>query len=571
MAAQRLPDAEQGTRLPHAAAADANDRRQAGTGDLSGIAGRRPAALHWREPVVDGWARRVSGFVTLLAMLWLSACSALPPRGLVEHSVAFDNTEATALGRVAAESNPQGRSGFALLSTGDFAFDARLALTVRAERSLDVQYYQLHADPASVEFIRTLRDASQRGVRVRLLVDDLHAPETYPLLMGLAAHPGVQVRLFNPLPAREGEKLSRLLWSSHEFMTINSRMHNKLFVADNAVAIFGGRNVADEYFMRHREANFVDLDLIAAGPVVQQLSQSFDLYWNSVHAYPLQALHPVPADPTQARATFELVVNAVQLRGLDHPATDHHGRAPVSVQLANGRLDLYPGDAKVHADSPSKVGVAWWTKDSSTALQAVADMIISAQSEVHVVSPYFMFGNWSMYVLNDLARRSVRMSIYTNSLGSTDEPMVHIAYAGYRAAYLRLRGELYEFNPDASSYSGRFGNFGLSVARMHTKLAVADRRWVAVGSYNIDNRSGFANTELAVVIDCPALADEATQLILGEYRPGMYRLRLAEDGSTIEWWIRDADGKLTITSEEPHQERLPSGPRLTPFVDPALL
>jgi len=485
--------------------------------------------------------------------------------------VAFDNEQTTALGRVAAESNPQGRSGFALLSTGDFAFGARLALTAWAERSLDVQYYELHSDPASVEFLRTLREASQRGIRVRLLVDDLHAPETYPLLTGLAAYPGVQVRLFNPLPAREGEELSRLLWSSHQFMTVNSRMHNKLFVADNAVAIFGGRNVADEYFMRHREANFVDLDLIAAGPVVQQLSQSFDLYWNSEHAYPLQVLLPAQVDPIRARAAFERVVDALQPRSLDQPAADCHGRAPVAVQLANGRLDLHPGDAEVHVDSPLKVGAAWWTKETSTALRAVADMFISAQFEVHVVSPYFMFGTWSMYVLNDLARRGVRTSIYTNSLGSTDEPMVHSVYARHRVAYLRLGGELYEFNPDSGSYGGHFGDFGRSVARMHTKLAIADRRWVAAGSYNIDNRSGFANTELAVVIDCPALADEATQLILGKYRPGMYRLRLADDGSTIEWWIRDADGKLTVTPEEPHQERLPSGPGLNLFVDPALL
>ena len=510
--------------------------------------------------------------MTALIALWLSGCSALPPRGPVEHSVAFNETETTTLGRVAAESTPLGRSGFGLLPIGGYAFVARIALSVRAERSLDVQYYHLHSDAASVEFLRTLRDASQRGVRVRLLVDDLYAPATYPLLSGLAAYPGVQVRLFNPLPARDGDRLTRMLWSSHQFMTVNSRMHNKLFVADNAMAIFGGRNVADEYFMRHREANFVDLDLIAAGPVVQQLSQSFDLYWNSEHAYPLQDLLPAAADLAQVRAAFERVVDAVQLRGLDQPAADSRGRAPVTVQLANGRLDLHAGDATVHADLPSKVGVTWWTKESSTALRGVASMISSAQSEVHVVSPYFMFGNWSMSVLSDLASRKVRTSLYTNSLGSTDEPVVHMAYARYRVAYLRLGGELYEFNPDAGNYSGRFGDFGRSVARMHTKLAVADRRWVAAGSYNIDNRSGFANTELAVVIDCPALADEATQLILGEYRPGMYRLRLAGEGSTIEWLIRDADGKLTVKSEEPHQERLPTAPRLLElYVDPALL
>lgn len=505
-------------------------------------------------------------------MCCLSACSALPPRGPVEHTVAFDVSDTTGLGRIAADSAPPGRSGFGLLPIGSHAYAARIALAGRAERSLDVQYYHLHADPASVEFLRALRDAAQRGVRVRLLVDDLYAPATYRLLSGLAAYPGVEVRLFNPLPAREGDSMARVLRSSHQIMTVNSRMHNKLFVADNAVAVFGGRNMADEYYMRHVEANFVDLDLIAVGPVVQDLSRSFDEYWNSAYAYPLQSLLSVPTDAVQARAAFDPVVDAVQLRVPDEPPADARGRAPVAVQLANGRLELHAGDAQVHADSPTKVGVAWWTTASSAALRGVADMIGSAQSEVHVVSPYFLFGNWSMRVLENLARRKVRTSLYTNSLGSTDEPVVHVAYARSRVAYLRLGGELYEFNPDAGGYAGRLGDFGRSVARLHTKLAVADRRWVAAGSYNIDNRSGFANTELAVVIDSPALADEATQLVLGDYRPGMYRLRLASDGSTIEWLVRGADGQLAVTAEEPHRERLPTAPGLLHlYVDPAWL
>ncbi len=507
-----------------------------------------------------------------ILVLWLSACSALPPRGPVEDSIAFDHPQATSLGRIAANSTSPGHSGFYLLPTGGQAFAARIALAAHAERSLDVQYYDLRADPASAEFLRALRDAARRGVRVRLLLDDLYAPGTYPLLSGLAAYSNVHVRLFNPLPVREGGELARLLWSSHEFMTVNSRMHNKLFVADNAMAIFGGRNMADEYFMRHHEGNFVDLDLIAAGPVVQQLSESFDAYWNSKYAYPLHALLPAPADTAKARAAFDRIVDAVHLHGLDQPVVDYLGRASVAVQLANSRLELHAGDATVYADLPSKVGVTWWTKEPSVALRGVAQMISSAQSEVHVISPYFLFGNWSMYVLKDLASREVRMSLYTNSLGSTDEPMVHLAYAPFRAAYLRLGGELYEFNPDAGSYGGRFGDFGASVARMHTKLTVVDRRRVAAGSYNIDNRSGFANTELAVVIDCPALAEEAMQVIIDEYRRGMYRLRLANDGSTIEWLIRGAHGRLTVTSEEPHQERLPAAPGLLElYVDPALL
>ena len=233
--------------------------------------------------------------LTALFVLLIAGCTTLPPRIAQPASSAIADTGVTPLGRIAAASladAPGGDTGFRLLPSGEMAFDARLALAEAATRSIDAQYYHIHADTAGAAFLAALRDAAVRGVRVRLLVDDYHAGDLYPVLRGLAAFPNAEVRLFNPLPQRYGTPMRRMLMSLHEFTRVNRRMHNKLFVADNQIAVYGGRNIADEYFTRHGEANFIDLDVLSAGAVVRELSASFDRYWNSEQVWALeQTLH----------------------------------------------------------------------------------------------------------------------------------------------------------------------------------------------------------------------------------------------------------------------------------------
>ena len=201
----------------------------------------------------------------------------------------------TKLAQIAAANTPEDKralSGFRLLPAGDQAFDARIALARRAEKTLDVQYYLIAHDASGLQFLRELRDAAARGVRVRILVDDLYANGQDELLAALAAHANVEVRMFNPLPVRNGGLASRVVFSMHQFSRINGRMHNKLFIADNAFSVTGGRNIADEYFGRSEPANFIDMDILATGPVVRELSNVFDRYWNSEHTYPVQSLTP---------------------------------------------------------------------------------------------------------------------------------------------------------------------------------------------------------------------------------------------------------------------------------------
>jgi putative cardiolipin synthase len=277
------------------------------------------------------FARRLS---LLTVFTLLVGCGSLPMRGEAPPSQAFEDTATTTLARLAAASQPPGEaapSGFGMLREGEFAFDARVALMQRAERSLDLQYYTIHRDHAGRSLLRGLRDAAQRGIRVRLLVDDLYASEIDDLLVGLALYPNAQVRLFNPMPVRRGEPLIRLVMSGN-FQPYNRRMHNKLFIADNAVAIFGGRNVADEYFMKNDVANFIDFDAISTGRVVADFSKAFDRYWNSALSWPVHTVLGPPSDAAQARSHFDASVQDAHIPAPEAP-TDLLGKLCITPTI----------------------------------------------------------------------------------------------------------------------------------------------------------------------------------------------------------------------------------------------
>ena len=508
-----------------------------------------------RQPgPAPGLARALPWLVLVLLLLaLLGGCAVLPPRGPVDLSLALPDDGQTALARVVAASRPAGAtapSGFRLLPTGEHAFGARIALARRAERSVDMQTYHLHRDEAGRAMLRELRDAAQRGVRVRLLLDDFHAGEIQTLLADLAAQPGVQIRLFNPLPLRQGGPLLRLLLSSGDFERHNHRMHNKLFIADGTLAVYGGRNVADEYFMGHPEANFIDLDVLSSGAVVQDLAAVFDRYWNSEAAWPVQALLGRPADAAAARARLDAAV-----RDAAPPAatyrSDPLGQTAVDEQLAAGQLTLVQASARVFADPPDKALQVPAGTGPSAAMAGLLGVIGSARQQVLIVSPYFVPGPVGMPMMAAAARAGVRTRVVTNSLATTDEPLVHHHYARYRPEMLRLGVEIHEFSADAVQRSLGFGRFGPSTPRLHAKVAMVDNRHLLVGSVNLDARSAIGNTELGVAIDSPALAAQFAQLMGGERASTVYRLALQADGQTIEWWSQDEQGRPQVTTDEP--------------------
>jgi putative cardiolipin synthase len=488
-----------------------------------------------------------------LACVALAGCASLPPPATRTPSSAWSDTSDTTLGRLAATSldgSGPGESGFRLLPAGDFAFDARIALARRAERSLDVQYYQLQKDSVGLALLRALADAAGRGVRVRLLVDDLYTAGEDELLRTFAALPNVQVRLFNPLPARGGSLASRFIWSLHEFSRINHRMHNKLFVADNRFSISGGRNMADEYFMRSAAANFIDMDVIAAGGVVRELSQVFDRYWNSDYAWPVESIVPLAGAAADAPRRFaELAQNAAP--AFEPATSDPLGRVSVDFELAAGRVSLTFARAEVFADTPAKVDLHDQNENLATVARSTLEAIRGAEQEVMVASPYFIPGELGMAMIREGRAHNVRIVVITNALGATDEPLVHWRYARYRRDLLRLGVEIYELSPTLARASGRFGDFGESFGRLHAKVAVIDRQRLFVGSLNLDQRSAWSNTESGLLIESPALAQAIVDLVVNDRNESVYKLRLAADGETIEWVATGADGSEHAVSDEP--------------------
>jgi putative cardiolipin synthase len=419
--------------------------------------------------------------LTSLLALTIGACATLPDEA---PRIRADSTPVGGLpGRLdhIAQSSmadaPSDASGFRLM-LGPGGLDARLALLRDAKRSLDLQYYHLHDDLTGRLVMRELRDAALRGVRVRLLLDDLYTDGLEPLIDGLGAYPNIEVRLFNPFPTR-GSVTKRFTAALLDFARLNRRMHNKLFVADGVLAITGGRNLGDEYFMRNSQSNFFDFDVLVAGPVVPQMASLFDEYWNAEQARTaLSVLRPV-ASPAALRAAFDERVNPVDtpsppaFRGVDRL-----GRLPAAEELQTGSVQMVFGAAQAFADAPEK---AWGKIRSgrlpSGALLGNSHLLLTtelrgAQSEIWLSSPYLVPGPEALRHARVSLQNGVRISLLTNSLAATDEPVVHTGYRRYRDNMLRAGIEIYELHPRLGQRLLLPGEIAHTTLRLHTKAAI---------------------------------------------------------------------------------------------------
>jgi putative cardiolipin synthase len=470
------------------------------------------------------------------ALLLLAGCVGLPQHVIKYRSEALRAPRSTTLGRIAEESAegiPPNLSGVRLLTSGEEAFDSWIALADRAERTLDIQYYIIHQDESSRALLRHVRAAADRGVRVRVLVDDLNTAGEDRRFMHLEQHANISVRVFNPFPGGRSATWSRILTSISDIPRINHRMHNKLFVADNALAITGGRNIGDEYFTRDKRSNFIDLDVVAAGHIVPQLSASFDAFWNSKYSYPISSL----ASPVPAEAPPPLP-----------PPLAESGSAGDGNWLAR-ELDAYELQltwvaATVLADRPVKIASESSPDQEVTIANNIAALMRSAQQEVVVVSPYFVPGKAGVALIRELRQRGVHIRILTNSLASTDSPLVHNGYARYRVALLKLGVELSEVRPQLGQKRPRFHPFRSSHASLHAKALVIDQKTVFVGSLNMDERSARLNSELGLVMRSPEIAGQVTSLLDDLSADGSYRLSL------------DAHDRIVWSSGEPGEERV---------------
>jgi len=510
---------------------------------------------------VQSWQR--------LALVWvlvlLTGCASLPSGVLRTPSMALPVSTGSTLGRIAAQSQPSPElSGFRLLPVAAFALDTRLQLIRRAERSLDVQYYHIADDEVGYLLLSALRDAALRGVRVRLLIDDLYTENLDPLLLGLAAFPNVEVRLFNPFPAGRDFFFTRFLRSAHEFSRVNRRMHNKLLIADGAMTVTGGRNIANEYFLRNDQANFVDLDTFATGPLVTELAAYFDDYWNSPVVFPVASIvHSTLSVDTLQQRFNALTSDARQPEA--PPANDVLGYGPIAEDLDSGQLGLVWASATAYADAPGRIkgmGASYALvplEDVESVRYNVIDLMRRARSEVLMTTPYMIPGEKGMALLAELRQHKVKVRVLTNSLAATDEPLVHIGYKRYREPMLALGIELHELSPVRAKRSKRLGMFRSAQSRLHAKMAVIDRRLVFLGSMNFDPRSEKTNTEMGVFIDSPQLAREMLRLMDLDKLQASYQVMLRPDGQGLQWVASDDEGEVVLYDE-------PDADRFTQFI-----
>ncbi len=500
---------------------------------------------------VAAWARRTLALL-LAAVLTaaLAGCGTLPPPGPKPVSQALPPPPTGALADIAKASTPPGDtlSGFRLLPLGPYALDTRLQLIQRANHSLDLQYYVIDDDATGRLMLRLLRDAGERGVRVRLLVDDLFTARTDAVLRALADMPNVEVRLFNPFCCLRESVSSRFIGSLGDIYRVNHRMHNKLFIADGLMAIAGGRNIGDAYFMLDQSSNFVDMDAFIMGAVIKQLQAIFDQYWNSELVFPVQALVQPQVTPDQLAAEFD------RLTQLDHPPpalpqVDALGYGPPREDLDAGRVGLIWAPARATADPPDKLHAmsAEEAREFSVS-QELRMKIWGAQSELVLTSPYLIPGPLGITAFEGLGVRNVKTVVLTNSLAATDEPLVHTGYARYRTRLLEYGVDLYEISPERTRRTKRLGIFGSSLGRLHAKTAVVDRQVVFIGSMNLDPRSETQNTELGIFIESPQLAKELLRIINISKLQSAYRLRLGEQGG-LEWLTMDDEKEVILTVE----------------------
>lgn len=515
-------------------------------------------------------------FAIVIAAAAMAACAQLPAAHGVASS-AIARVEGDPLEELSRPCFDDGaRSCFRALPNSAFSMDARLALAARASHSIDVQYYLLQDDRTGRLLLSALRDASQRGVRVRVLVDDLYTADNETLLRDLAAWPNVEIRLFNPFVSGRSYTSTRWLGALTDFARINHRMHNKLFVVDGVFAVAGGRNIADEYFFKSGEGNFIDFDILLSGPAVTELESAYDRYWNSSRVFPLAAFDSERPDAAARRAEFNARLEASEspFPKLASDAKDALGQASVSAELAQPPVTLLRGKVQVWVDDPEKVtGRSESGLDESTVTSHMLAEVRAAKTDVKLVSPYFVPSELGMATLQDVRDHNVSASLLTNSMAANDEVFVSAAYARYRERLLKMGIEIWEISPHKLGEDKTIGpELGRSKGRMHAKLLVIDHRTTFVGSMNLDLRSSRENTELGLLIDSPELASEVEQLVQGVKEFGSYSLRLNEETNRVQWVERDADG-VVVYDDEPDVGALTKLKvwLLSPFIGQSLL
>jgi len=492
-------------------------------------------------------------FMSLFTILFLiGSCATLPKNFDRPESYAYLDTNDTRLARALhdeMDAHP-GQSGFLLLTSGVDAFVARALLTQSAERSIDAQYYLYHDDLTSRLFTDQLLKAADRGVRVRLLVDDIVLEDSDFAAAVMESHPNIEVRIFNPFSRNS----SRIIQLVTRLGSVTRRMHNKSFTVDNQTTILGGRNIGNSYFEADPDLDFHDLDVMGVGPVAKEVSVSFDRYWNNQLAYPASVLNGKPCTTEEMKQKRQLLKEFVAQQA-DSANLIALQESKLAHNIRHGRVRYHWGEAEVLYDEPEKL-VQDFSKTEFHLTSKIEPYFEGVQKELIIFSPYFVPGKQVAAFLRRLSERGVRVRILTNSLASTDVSIVHAGYAKYRKGLLRAGIELYEMNQKTTKEDRKRkrGKFGSSKASLHAKAFIFDRKQVFIGSLNLDHRAILHNTEIGVVLASREIANRVGDWFDRNIEQKTFRLELRTDKDGYEQilWHGIENGEPRIFEVDPY-------------------
>ena len=498
-----------------------------------------PASGTTQPPILSGWAVRNLRFLwPLLVVLVFLACATLPTPETKTISYSYephpDNRLATVTRNLVADAEDES-SGFFKLFRNDDAMRWRLLLADMAEETLDMQYFIWKGDASGDLLLDRVIKAADRGVRVRILVDDIYVIGADRTVAALSQHPQIEVRLFNPMKGRSSSLLLFVLEFLGNIEQLNHRMHNKLIVADNRFAIVGGRNIGKEYFGLNPKHNFTDFDVVAFGPVAKKVSASFDIYWNNQWAYPGEAL-------------LQNYKNQELLPQLLEELQEHLSKKErLLVEFQQNKqdwnnlllkLEQYKksGTSKVIYDEP----LIGEEIPPVQLVETLGELAVNAQNELLISTPYFIPHEDFYNDVPNMIAKGVHVVVLTNSLGSTNHPIVHSGYKKHRKNLIKMGVELFEMRHDASARE-KFDTppvqseaFGL-----HAKYMIIDRKFTFVGSLNLDPRSIYINTEMGLIIDSEKLAEAVTQEFKEELKPENSWQVLLDEKDRLYWKAGD--------------------------------
>jgi len=490
---------------------------------------------------------RIYYAILLSTILFFSGCSSLPKDYHYTKRSAFQDYNSTTIGRLFNSDTKKhpNLSGFYLIPYGENALTARIAMCDLAQKSLDMQYYLWHSDDSGVLLAQHVIKAANRGVKVRILIDDIGLQGEDSIISSISAHPNIEIRIFNPFAYRDLHIVDFL----SNFDRLNHRMHNKTFILDNTVSIIGGRNIGDQYFALSTKSNFRDLDIVSAGSIVRQISNVYDHFWNGSWSTPIEVL----VGKKYAYRDLLSVEKSIDKRVAN---IKFHYRLDKNLSEMRSRLvtirDNFIWAKGYYIWDDPEVMSKNYINQKGTMIEKLSKRVKSLKSKLYIESAYFIPRDSGIKELRELHNRGIEVRVLTNSLASNDVVPAHAGYAGYRKDLIKSGVELYELREDVGGSDITNDDLLTDTKNsgLHTKSMVFDDSDIFVGSFNLDPRSASINTEGGLYIKSKKLAKQLIKYMdQGVVPEHSYRVLLDKRGDLL--WSTQIDGKTILYHSEP--------------------